>query len=68
MRKYWLLTLFITLIALSACSSTETYTYWTEESEEQIQRLNEADIRYEVRDGEIWVSEKDMDEVVACCS
>ncbi len=56
------------LLTLSACSSAETYTFWTEESIQQIQRLNEANIRYEIRNGEIWVSEGDMDKVVACCS
>ncbi|GGD15296.1 hypothetical protein [Pontibacillus salipaludis] len=68
MKKCWLLILLITLITLAACSSTETYTYWTEETDEQIQRLNEANIRYEIRNGEIWVGEGDMDKVVACCS
>ncbi|QSS98671.1 hypothetical protein IMZ31_11175 [Pontibacillus sp. ALD_SL1] len=67
MKSNMLFIVFI-LITLSACSSAETYTFWTEENFQQIQRLNEANIRYEIRNGEIWVSEGDMDKVVACCS
>lgn len=56
------------LFLLSACSAEDSYMYWTVKTENQIQRLDEANIKYEIREGEIWIREKDMDKVVACCS
>jgi hypothetical protein len=53
---------------MSACSKEVNYTYWTEKTDNQIQRLDEANIKYEIRKGEIWVKEEDMKKVVACCS
>ncbi|AZB41092.1 hypothetical protein CEF21_01340 [Bacillus sp. FJAT-42376] len=60
--------LLIPFIVLTACSTGETYTYWTDKTNNQIQRLNDANIKYEIKNGEIWVREKDMKKVVACCS
>lgn len=34
----------------------------------QIKRLDKSNFKYEIRAGEIWVREKDLDKVVACCS
>ncbi|UYZ22475.1 hypothetical protein [Mesobacillus jeotgali] len=56
------------LVVLAACNTEESYTHWTDRTDNQIQRLDEAGIKYEIREGEIWVSEKDMKKVVACCS
>lgn len=58
------------LIILSACSSQSSgiYVYWTEKTDNQIQRLNQAKIKYEIRHGDIWIREKDTRKVVACCS
>ncbi|KGX91182.1 hypothetical protein N781_05385 [Pontibacillus halophilus JSM 076056 = DSM 19796] len=67
MRKVLFVT-FASLMACSACSGGDTYTYWTDTTENQIQRLDEASINYEIRDDEIWVDEEEMDKVVACCS
>ncbi|MBT2680459.1 hypothetical protein J7E38_15720 [Bacillus sp. ISL-35] len=61
------ITIFL-LITLTACNAEEPLTYWTDSTENQIQRLDEAKIKYEVRDGEIWVREKDLKKVAACCS
>jgi hypothetical protein len=58
----------VLLITLSACNKKENYTYWTEKTDNQIKRLDEANIKYEIREGEIWVKEDDMEEVVVCCS
>lgn len=56
------------LITLASCNPNESLTYWTDSTENQIQRLDEAKIKYEIRDGEIWVREEDLKKVVACCS
>lgn len=61
----------ISLVIFSACSSenrSNTYVYWTEKTDNQIQRLDQAKIKYEIRHGEIWIREKDTIKVVACCS
>jgi hypothetical protein len=61
------ITIFL-LITLASCNPDESFTYWTDSTENQIQRLDEAEIRYEIRDGEIWVIEEDLKKVMACCS
>jgi hypothetical protein len=61
----------IVLITISACStenSSDTYIYWTEKTDNQIERLNQANINDEIRDGEIWIREEGIRKVVACCS
>lgn len=61
----------ISLLILSACStenSSGTYVQWTEQTDNQIQRLNQAKIKYEIRHGDFWIREKDNRKVVACCS
>lgn len=52
------------LITISACSTI----YWTEKTDNQIERLNQANINDEIRDGEIWIREEGIRKVVACCS
>jgi hypothetical protein len=59
---------FFVMITLAACNTEESYTYWTSRTDNQIQRLDDAKVKYEVREGEIWVGEKDLTRVVACCS
>lgn len=61
---------FVLVIFLFGCNSNENdnYVYWTEKTDNQLERLDEANINYEIKNGEIWVREKDMFEVVACCS
>lgn len=56
------------LFTMSACSKEENFTYWTEKTDNQIQRIDKANIKYEIREAEIWVKEEDMKKVVACCS
>lgn len=56
------------LIILAACNEKEPYTYWTDRTDNQILRLDEAGIKYEIREGEIWVRQKDLKRVMACCS
>jgi hypothetical protein len=56
------------LFTMSACTKEENFTYWTEKTDNQIQRLDKANIKYEIREGEIWVKEEDMKKVVACYS
>lgn len=53
---------------LSGCSTKDEYIYWTDQTDNQIQRLVGADISYEIRHGEIWIREKDKSKVVVCCS
>ncbi|MCD5324249.1 hypothetical protein LQ226_10840 [Pontibacillus sp. HN14] len=56
------------LLTLTACNQKVTYTYWTDKTDNQLERLEEADIDFEIRGDEIWVDEEEMDQVVACCS
>lgn len=59
------------LITLSACStgnSSDTFIHWTEKTDNQMERLDQSNIIYEIRHGEIWIREKDIRKVVACCS
>ncbi|MEA3318557.1 MAG: hypothetical protein U9Q88_00925 [Bacillota bacterium] len=70
MNKF-LAIILLALLTLSACSSansSSTYVCWTEKTDNQIQRLNQAKISYEIRHGDIWIREKDTRKVVACCS
>ncbi|MBT2684726.1 hypothetical protein [Bacillus sp. ISL-37] len=67
MRKKLALSFFI-VITLTACTQNESYTHWTDSTDNQTQRLDEARIKYEIREGEIWVREKDLKKAVACCS
>lgn len=53
---------------LSGCNTEEKYIYWTEKTDNQIQRLDDANIKYEIKAKEIWINENDMSKVVACCS
>jgi hypothetical protein len=46
----------------------KSYVYWTTNTNNQIQRLEAADVEYEIREDEIWVREEDMEKVLACCS
>ncbi|WP_226647238.1 hypothetical protein [Mesobacillus subterraneus] len=59
---------FSVLVLLAACNSEESYTHWTDSTDNQIQRLDDAGIKYEIREGEIWVRDKDLKKAVACCS
>ncbi|MDX5475635.1 MAG: hypothetical protein LPK00_08850 [Bacillaceae bacterium] len=62
---------YITIVLLlTACQQNESekFTYWTDESSNQLQRLEKAKIKYEIRNEEIWINEKDLMKVVACCS
>jgi hypothetical protein len=63
MKKIFSITI-IVIGLLFGCSPAAEYIYWTEETENQLQRLNEAKINYEIRNGEIWVKERDMDKVI----
>ena len=67
-KQFVIITVIVILIMLSACNKEENYTYWTGKTDNQIERLDKANIKYEIRDNEIWVKEKDMFKVVACCS
>ena len=67
MKKKLALGFFI-VITLTACNQNESYTHWTDSTDNQTQRLDEAGIKYEIREGEIWVREKDLKKVMACCS
>jgi hypothetical protein len=59
---------FCLLLSFTACNTKERFTYWADRTDNLIQRLNEAMIKYEIREGEIWVFNKDLEKVVACCS
>jgi hypothetical protein len=59
---------FLIVITLTACNQNESYTNWTDSTDNQTQRLDEAGIKYEIREGEIWIREKDLKKAVACCS
>ena len=56
------------MISLTACNPNESYSYWTERTDYQIKRMDEAKIEYEIRDGAIWVRDKDLKKAMACCS
>lgn len=59
---------FNVLVLLAACNTKESYIHWTDSTDNQIQRLDEAGIKYEIREGEIWVRDKDLKKAAACCS
>jgi|GEM_PF-5085534 len=66
--KKLLYIIYVSLMLLSGCSTKDEYIYWTDQTDNQIQRLVGADISYEIRHGEIWIREKDKSKVVVCCS
>ena len=68
MKKLTLTLSFSLLIFLTACNTKEPYAYWTDRTDNQIKLLDKAGIKYEIREGEIWVREKDLKKVMACCS
>ncbi|WP_144480137.1 hypothetical protein [Cytobacillus oceanisediminis] len=53
------------LITLASCNPDESLTNWTDTTENQLPRLDEAKIKYEIRDAQIWVREKDLKKVMA---
>lgn len=61
---------FVSILFLSSCSnSADHYISWTDDAtENNIQRLDEANIKYEIREGQIWIRERDLDKAVMCCS
>ena len=64
-------TLFLmSFILLQACNNNydSNYVYWTKETANQIERLNDAGVQYKIQNGEVWVNEKDVNNVVQCCS
>lgn len=67
MKKLLLIT-FVSIMLLSGCSTEDEYIYWTEKTDNQMQCLDGSNIKYEIRDGEIWVKEKDTSNVVVFCS
>jgi hypothetical protein len=56
------------LICLIAEDCRDTFIYWTEKTDNQIERLDKANINFEIRHGEIWIREKDIRKVMACPS
>ncbi|WP_203334758.1 hypothetical protein [Planococcus beigongshangi] len=67
--KRLLVTGFVSLTLLSGCNPSATYYIdWSDTSEDQIQRMDEANIKYDIRDGQIWIRERDLDKAAACCS
>ncbi|MBM7097596.1 hypothetical protein JSY36_17825 [Bacillus sp. H-16] len=53
---------------LFASEEESRYVEWASHSESQIQRLQDAIIMFEVRDGTIWIKEKDVTKAVMCCT
>jgi uncharacterized membrane protein len=53
------------LITLASCNPDKSFTYWTDTTENQLPRLDEAKIKYEIRDAQIWVRKKDLKKVMA---
>lgn len=50
--KKFLIIAFVSLIFLTGCgNSADYYINWTDTTQDQIQRLDEANIKYEIRDG-----------------
>lgn len=69
MRKLLVMSFFV--LILTACNGekdAKSYIYWAEETEAETERLDEAGVRYEIKDGEILVIEEDMFKAVECCS
>lgn len=61
--------IFLMLLSLSGCyAEKEKYMYWAEESDSMIKRLNDAEIEYQIKDGEIWMTEGESYKAVQCCS
>lgn len=58
----------VLIILLVGCNGDKHYVYWTDISESQLLRLDAANIQYMTRGEEIWIREKDLNKVVACCS
>lgn len=68
MKTYIGSILLITTLLASCGTHEDVYVNWTKESDSTTQRLNDANIHYEIRDGEIWIREKDMTDAVICCT
>ena len=59
----------VSLMLLSGCNnSADYYINWTEAKDEQIQCLDDANIKYEIREEVIWVRERDLHKIDANCS
>lgn len=57
------------LIPLTGCSPEDSnFIHWADKTESQIKRLENSNIKYELRNNEIWIKEKDLDKAVSCCS
>jgi len=60
---------FVSVMLLSGCNTApDHYINWADATENQIQRMDEANIKYDIRDGQIWIRERDLDKAAACCS
>lgn len=68
MKKFVIMSFLFVMLAGCNTKTESVYMYWDEETDVQIQRLDEAGVRYEVKDGEILVLEEDMLKAVECCS
>lgn len=68
MKRFLVIT-FFSLLFLSGCSpSADHYINWTDTTGGQTERLDEANIKYEIREGQVWIRERDLDKAVRCCS
>lgn len=70
MKKVFIFVLSATLF-LQGCSangSDQEFVEWGEYSTSQEERLKKNRIEFRVEDEKIYIKEKDIDKVVACCS
>ncbi|WP_155972058.1 hypothetical protein [Paenibacillus sp. Soil522] len=69
-KKGLVIFLFALFLFLSACNNSDKakYVYWTVETENQIERLERAEVDYKIQNREIWVKENDVKKAVQCCT
>lgn len=63
--------LILCVFILSACGSNGEISYdaeWGDYSDSNVKTLEENNINYEVKDGVIFIEEKDLNKAQNCCS
>ncbi|UJW58731.1 membrane lipoprotein lipid attachment site-containing protein [Bacillus sp. A116_S68] len=59
------------MIILQGCNGNNDESFdvnWSEYSDTTVERLESNGIKYEIRDGNVYIPKKDHDKAVACCS
>ncbi|RNA66971.1 hypothetical protein [Alteribacter keqinensis] len=67
MKRIAVILCFVILTACSAGDENDDV-QWGEYSDSAVQRLEYSNIDYEVKDGQIFIREKDVNKAQSCCS